>query len=147
LPFPSEFSRVGGVIDWLRERTHAVNAIERLGISPSNPEAEVNNLSGGNQQKVVIGKWLTGKPRVVMFDEATQGIDVKAKQDVYAIARELAQSAAVIYASSDIDEVIGIADRLIVMHGGQVVAGFTSNAFDRTLILEYATGTRGQEPQ
>ncbi|MCC6612698.1 MAG: sugar ABC transporter ATP-binding protein [Anaerolineae bacterium] len=145
LPFLSQFSRALGLIDRLRERTHAAHTIERLGILPPNPEVEVKNLSGGNQQKVVIGKWLTGQPRVVMFDEATQGIDVKAKQDVYRIARDLTQSAAVIYASSDIDEVIGIADRLIVMHDGQVVAEFTTDAFDRNLILEYATGAREKE--
>jgi simple sugar transport system ATP-binding protein len=145
LPFLSQFSRILGLIDHRRERSHAVNLIDRLGITPPNTEAEVSNLSGGNQQKVVIGKWLTGKPRVVMFDEATQGIDVKAKQDVYAIARDLTHSAAVIYAASDIDEVIGIADRLIVMHDGAVVAEFSADAFDRNLILEYATGTREKE--
>ncbi len=142
LPFLGQFSRVLGLIDRLREREHSVNTITRLGIVPANPDAEVQSLSGGNQQKVVIGKWLTGQPRVVMFDEATQGIDVKAKQDVYRIARELARSAAVIYASSDIDEVIGIADRMIVMHAGQIVAEFTAAEFDRARILEYATGSK-----
>jgi simple sugar transport system ATP-binding protein len=144
LPFLSQFAHVLGWIDRLREQAHAVKTIERLGISPPNPDAEVRTLSGGNQQKVAIGKWLTGKPRVVMFDEATQGIDVKAKQDVYAIARDLAKTAAVIYASSDIDEVIGIADRMIVMHDGRIVAEFDAAAFDRGVILEYATGSKQQ---
>jgi simple sugar transport system ATP-binding protein len=145
LPFLSQFSRLFGWIDQQYERRHTVSLIARLGISPANPDVEVQNLSGGNQQKVVIGKWLTGEPRVVMFDEATQGIDVKAKQDVYAIARELTNRAAVIYASSDIDEMIGIADRIIVMHDGQAAAEFTSDAFDRTIILQYATGAREKE--
>jgi simple sugar transport system ATP-binding protein len=145
LPFLGQFAKLLGLVDQLGERVHARNIIERLGISPPNPEIEVQNLSGGNQQKVVIGKWLTGKPRVVLFDEATQGIDVKAKQDVYRIARELTLSAAVIYASSDIDEVIGIADRIIVMHDGQVVAELSAADFDRNLILEFATGARINE--
>jgi simple sugar transport system ATP-binding protein len=145
LPFLSQFAGVLDIIHRRREALHAAATIERLGIQPPNPEADVQHLSGGNQQKVVIGKWLTGKPRVLMFDEATQGIDVKAKQDVYHIARELAREAAVIYASSDIDEVIGIADRILVLRDGAVVAVFAADAFDRSLILEYATGARDQQ--
>jgi simple sugar transport system ATP-binding protein len=146
LPFLGQFTWALEMIDRARETRHAVETIGRLGVHPPNPEAEIRNLSGGNQQKVVIGKWLAGKARVLMFDEATQGIDVKAKQDVYHIVRQLSQDAAVIYASSDIDEVIGIADRIIVMHDGAVVAQFPAETFDRNLILEYATGAR-KNPQ
>jgi ABC-type sugar transport system ATPase subunit len=85
-------------------------------ITPPDPEILVHNLSGGNQQKVAVGKWFAGTPRVMMFDEATQGIDVRAKQDIYRLACDLTKTAAVIYALSDIDEVLGIADCVLVMH-------------------------------
>ena len=142
LPFLGNFTNALNLIQRRREKIHATDTVEMLAVTPANTELEVAQLSGGNQQKVVIGKWLAGRARVMMFDEATQGIDVKAKQDVYRIVRNLSENAAVIYASSDIDEVIGVADRIIVMHDGQLVASFENGVFDRNLILEYATGAR-----
>jgi len=142
LPFLGQFTWAFDLLHRRREDIHATATVEMLAVTPNDPEVEVRNLSGGNQQKVVIGKWLAGNARVMLFDEATQGIDVKAKQDVYRIVRDLAQKAAVIYASSDIDEVIGVADRIIVMHDGRIVAELDSAQFDRNLILEYATGSR-----
>lgn len=142
LPFLSHFARLGGFIDRARERRHTRTTIERLGIIPANPEAEVGSLSGGNQQKVAIGKWLARNARVLLFDEATQGIDVKAKHDVYRIVRDLSQTAAVLYASSDIDEIVGIADRVLVMHDGAIMAELTGDQIERGIILEYSTGAR-----
>ena len=102
----------------------------------------VKNLSGGNQQKVVIGKWFGREPQVMIFDEATQGIDVRAKRDVYALARDVSRRAGVIYVSSEIDEVLGLADRVLVMRDGRIVAEFSAAEADRQRVLEYATGTR-----
>ncbi len=100
----------------------------------------VKNLSGGNQQKVVIGKWLLQKGRVVLFDEATQGIDIGAKQEVYVLARELAHTSAVIFSSSDVDEVLGLADHVLVMRDGQIVGEFDTQSIDRQQVMELATG-------
>jgi simple sugar transport system ATP-binding protein len=126
--------------------------IEQVGLTPPRPDMLVKQLSGGNQQKVAVGKWFGGQPRVMMFDEATQGIDIKAKREVYDLVHHLCDRAAVIYASSDIDEVVGLADRVLVMKDGAVVADLSAAEADRQLILEYATGatssgTRQPGPQ
>jgi simple sugar transport system ATP-binding protein len=142
LPFLSQFSWASGLMRPARELNHAQTIIQQLGLIPAEPDKAVRDLSGGNQQKVAIGKWFASVPRVMMFDEATQGIDVRAKRDVYALARSLAQTSAVLYASSDIDEVVGIADRVLVMRDGRIVAELNGQDIDRTQILEYATGTR-----
>jgi ABC-type sugar transport system ATPase subunit len=128
-------------MQYLREVAHGQEIIRQVSLTPPNLEMLVHNLSGGNQQKVAVGKWFAGTPRVMMFDEATQGIDVRAKQDIYRLARELTKTAAVLYASSDIDEVLGIADRVLVMHAGSIVATLAGDALDRATVLAYATGS------
>ena len=125
-----------------RELANANTIISNVGLTPPNPAMLVKNLSGGNQQKVAIGKWFGKQAQVMLFDEATQGIDVRAKQDVYELAQKLCETSAVIYASSDIDEVIGVANRVIVMKDGEIVATLNEDELDRNLILEYATGAR-----
>lgn len=142
LPFLSQFSWVSGLMQPRREQAHARNVIQQLGVTPPETDKLVRDLSGGNQQKIAIGKWSGGTPRVMMFDEATQGIDVRAKRDVYALAREQSKTSAVIYASSDIDEVLGLADRVLVMRDGKIVAELHGDTLDRSTVLEYATGTR-----
>jgi simple sugar transport system ATP-binding protein len=145
LPFLGQFVWLKGIVNRVRERQHATSIIHRLGITPPNPNAVVHNLSGGNQQKVAVGKWLAGSARLMLFDEATQGIDLRAKHDVYLIARQIAESAAVIFASSDIDEIVGVADRAVVMRDGAIVAELSGAQLDRSLILEYATGARAPQ--
>ncbi len=125
-----------------REMDHTQKIIEQVGLTPPRPEMPVMNLSGGNQQKVVIGKWFGRKARVMLFDEATQGIDIKAKRDVYDLARRLSQEAGVVYASSEIDEVLGLADRVLVMRNGQIAAELSAQEASRQDVLEYATGIR-----
>ena len=142
LPFLDLFSWVAGLMRRTRELSNAQKIASDVGLTPPDPHMLVKNLSGGNQQKVAIGKWFGKQARVMLFDEATQGIDVRAKRDVYELAQQLCQQAAVIYASSDIDEVIGVANRVIVMKDGRVVASLGADELDRNLILEYATGAR-----
>lgn len=141
LPFLKLFSTAGWVLRQ-RENNHAQHIIKQVGLTPPEPEMKVKNLSGGNQQKVVIGKWLGGEPRVMIFDEATQGIDVGAKREIYNLARRLADKTGVIFASSEIDEVLGLADRVLVIRDGRVVAEFPAAEADRQVVLEYATGAR-----
>jgi len=139
LPFIRDFSYLSFVLSF-KEISHVLQIINRLKLVPPNPEMTVKNLSGGNQQKVVIGKWLLQKGRVVLFDEATQGIDIGAKQEVYVLARELAHTSAVIFSSSDVDEVLGLADHVLVMRDGQIVGEFDTQPIDRQQVMELATG-------
>ncbi len=145
LPFLGLFSWVAGLMDRARELANANTIISNVGLTPPNPAMLVKNLSGGNQQKVAIGKWFGKQAQVMLFDEATQGIDVRAKRDVYDLAQTLCETSAVIYASSDIDEVIGVANRVIVMKDGEIVATLDGDELDRNLILEYATGARAPD--
>jgi ABC-type sugar transport system ATPase subunit len=99
----------------------------------------VKNLSGGNQQKVVIGKWLLRSPRVFILDEPTRGIDVGAKNEVYKIINRLAaEGAGILMISSEIEELIGMCDRILVMAHGEIRATFERAEFDREEILKAA---------
>jgi len=101
----------------------AVEAIARLGIRARGPEQVVGQLSGGNQQKVVLGKWLATNPRILIMDEPTRGIDVGAKSEIHALMGKLAQEGmAIVMISSELPEVLGMADRVLVMNGGTSVA-------------------------
>ncbi|MEW9805022.1 sugar ABC transporter ATP-binding protein [Mesorhizobium marinum] len=113
----------------------------RLDIKASSIATEVGTLSGGNQQKVVLGKWLSRDPRVLICDEPTRGIDVGAKQEIYAMLRRLADSGvAIIMISSDMEEVIGISDRIAVMHEGQISGLLDRDEFSEHNVLLLAVG-------
>jgi ribose transport system ATP-binding protein len=97
------------------------------------------NLSGGNQQKVVIGKWLMSKPKLFILDEPTRGVDVGAKYEIYSIIHELAKSGnGVLMISSEVEELIGMCDRILVMSQGELVGEFADKSFDREVILRAA---------
>lgn len=145
LPFLTQFSWVTGLMRRALEMVNAERIVKDVGVNPPNTAQLVKNLSGGNQQKVAIGKWFGRQAKVMLFDEATQGIDVRAKYDVYLLAQKLCATSAVIYASSDIDEVVGVANRIVVMRDGEIVAELGAGEMDRNLILEYATGARHGE--
>ena len=106
-------------------------------------QQEVQVLSGGNQQKVVLAKWLATEPRVVLLDEPTRGIDVGAKVAVYQLIRELAErGVAILLISSELPEVIGMADRLIVMRDGRIAGDLPSGASEEA-VLALAAGAAG----
>lgn len=110
-----------GLISYGRERETATQQIASLKVKTPGPEVRVLNLSGGNQQKVVLGKWLAMSPRVMILDEPTRGIDVGAKAEIYRLMRELADKGAVILMiSSDMEEVLNVSDRIAVMHEGEI---------------------------
>jgi ribose transport system ATP-binding protein len=110
--------------------------------APAGVGRPARTLSGGNQQKVVLGKWLLGRPSVVLLDEPTRGIDVGAKQHVYRLVADLAAAgAAVLLASSEIEELLGLADRILVLRRGSVVDELARPEFDRERILAAALGT------
>ena len=97
--------------------------IGSLGIKAPSPETRAGNLSGGNQQKVALARWLASNPKVLILDEPTQGVDVGAKAEIHKLIRRLAaQGLAVLMISSDLPEILGMSDRIAVMGGGRIVA-------------------------
>jgi rhamnose transport system ATP-binding protein len=109
-----------GLIDRTAEAAMAETYRKRLAIRSPDTKTEVGKLSGGNQQKVMLAKWLETKPRVLIFDEPTRGIDVGAKAEVHAIIRQLAtEGVAILVISSDLPEVLALADRVLVMREGR----------------------------
>jgi ribose transport system ATP-binding protein len=103
----------------------------------------VRFLSGGNQQKVVLGKWLAMKPKVLLLDEPTRGIDIGAKREIYALMEELArQGMAILFVSSDLEEVIGMSDRVLVMHEGRLSGELARAELGEEAIMRLATGQK-----
>jgi len=117
---------------WLRdaaERALTLDFIRDLGVKAAGPQAPGGSLSGGNQQKIALARWLATKPRILILDEPTQGVDVGAKSEIYKTIRQLAADGlAVLMISSDLPEVLGMSDRLAVMRGGTIVAEFPRGA-------------------
>lgn len=127
-------------IDYEEETNVAGDMVERLRIRTPGLEQEVRYLSGGNQQKVVIAKWLLEKARILIFDEPTRGIDVGAKKEVYSLINELVgQGVGVIMVSSELPEVLGMSDRIYVMSAGRITGELSAQEATQERILEYAT--------
>ncbi|MCX5580072.1 ATP-binding cassette domain-containing protein [Kaistia terrae] len=120
LPNISRWARFG-LLNWRAEAAAARELVTRLDIQPPSIKPQIRNLSGGNQQKVVVGRWLTGESRVFLFDEPTTGVDVGSKIEIYRQMVELARSgAAVIFISSDFEEISAMCDRTMVMQKGRI---------------------------
>ncbi|HEX4298044.1 MAG TPA: sugar ABC transporter ATP-binding protein, partial [Devosia sp.] len=112
-----------------------------LGIKAPQLSTKAANLSGGNQQKVVLAKWLAMSPKVMIFDEPTRGIDVGAKAEIYRLMRGLADAGvAVMMISSDMEEVIGVSDRIVVMHEGRISGALSRDQFSEENVLQLAVG-------
>jgi rhamnose transport system ATP-binding protein len=130
-----------GVIDRTAERDSARRLIERLDIRPPRPEVTTSNLSGGNQQKVALGKLLATRPRVLVLDEPTQGVDVGARAEIHRLIESLVEEGlAVLLISSDLPEVLGLADRILVMRGGRIVAEMASGCSAAEVMLAAGGG-------
>ncbi len=115
----------GGIIDERWERENARRQVDVLGIRTPSLDQPIRHLSGGNQQKVILGRWLSEEVKVLLLDEPTRGIDVGAKSDIYALIFKLAQEGvAVLMVSSDLPEVLGLSDRMLVMREGRMSAAF-----------------------
>lgn len=129
-----------GIVSRSKENGLAEKAIEKLKIKTPSPEQTVNNLSGGNQQKIVVGKWLVRSAEVVIFDEPTRGIDVAAKVEIYNIMNDLKrQGIGVIFVSSEMPEVMGMSDRILVMCNGKITGDLVSRETTQDEILRCAT--------
>ncbi len=133
------FSRLG-VVDRGRLRQAAGEVVRSLGIRTPSLEQEVRYLSGGNQQKVVIGKWLIGRSRILLMDEPTRGIDVGAKVEIYELMNDLtAQGNAILMVSSELPEVLGMSDRIIVMSEGRITGELPAAEATQERVMDLAT--------
>jgi ribose transport system ATP-binding protein len=135
-----------GFRDTAREASLSAEMIQSLRIKTPSDRQVVQFLSGGNQQKAVIGKWLALKPKVLLLDEPTRGIDIGAKQEIYRLMEELAaQGVAIVFASSEMEEILGMSDRVLVMHEGRITGELSRHQLSEEAILHLATGTASPE--
>jgi len=131
----------GGFLDRTAETTVTRKIADRLAIKCSDLDQHVSELSGGNQQKVVIGKWLATQPKIIILDEPTKGIDIGSKAAVHAFISELvAQGVSVILVSSELPELMGMSDRIVVMYKGRIVRVLPRAEFDPATIVSAAVG-------
>jgi rhamnose transport system ATP-binding protein len=130
-----------GLLDSGRERAIAQSYVRQLGIKTTSVDAPVETLSGGNQQKVALARWLAASPAVLILDEPTQGVDIGAKAEIHRLMSELAgRGLAILMISSELPEVLGMSDRIAVMHNGTVVDILDRAAATQEAVLERALG-------
>jgi ribose transport system ATP-binding protein len=128
---------------------HAENQLvgdyaKKLNIKPPSIDQETMKLSGGNQQKVVLARWLCARPKVLILDEPTQGIDVGAKREIYLLINELVkQGLAILMISSELPEILAMSDRVLVMHRGRITGEFLQRDASPEKVLACATGFVG----
>ena len=128
-----------GFLSTTLETRLAQDYVERLRIKTPSVQQIVENLSGGNQQKVVIAKWLATNPQILLLDEPTRGIDVNAKNEIYKLISELAEAGlAIVMVSSELPEIMAITDRIIVLSEGKQTAEFTLSQATEELIMRAA---------
>ncbi len=133
-----------GVLKPAKEQELSDKLIKQLLIKTAGGEQVVGSLSGGNQQKVVIGKWLATKPKILILDEPTRGVDIGAKKEIYDIMNRLAEEGvAILMISSELPEVLGMSDRILVMHEGRITGEFSREEATQELIMQRATGGAG----
>ncbi|WP_338826610.1 sugar ABC transporter ATP-binding protein [Neomoorella thermoacetica] len=131
----------GMIVDHKKTKSICKKYIEMLKIKTPNLEQVVEKLSGGNQQKILIAKWLLTEPEILILDEPTRGIDVGAKAEIHSLMSSLAQEGrAIIMISSELPEILGMSDRIIVMHEGKIAAELSRQEANQDLIMKYATG-------
>ncbi len=142
LPNLDRLSRFG----WVRRGQEArlvEESIRRLGVRTASPAKLVGQLSGGNQQKVVLGKWLARQPRVLLFDEPTRGVDVGARSEIYGLMDQLAGAGvAILMISSDLEEILGMSDRVLVLHEGRLAGEVAREDLSEQAVMLLATGGR-----
>jgi len=130
-----------GFLDFAKEKKISEKMIKAMRVKTPNENQIIRYLSGGNQQKVVLGKWLAMKPKILLLDEPTRGIDVGAKSEIYALMEELAESGvAILYVSSEMEEILGMADRALVMHEGRISGELSRSELTEENIMHLATG-------
>jgi len=136
-----KFCRGSQLINFRKEEEKGRELIRRFNIKTPSHKTPAGSLSGGNQQKIVISKWILGDPDIIIMDEPTRGIDVAAKAEIHLLMSELAaQGKAVIMISSEMPEVMGVSDRAIVLHEGKLIGELNRSEFSQEKIMSYAIG-------
>ncbi|QJR22081.1 D-xylose ABC transporter, ATP-binding protein XylG [Brevinematales bacterium NS] len=136
-----------GVINKNEEIKQTQYYVQKLRVKTPTIEQEVRNLSGGNQQKVIIGKWLLTKPKVLFLDEPTRGIDVGAKYEIYNLMNALVdEGVCVVMISSELPELLGMSDRILVIHQGRITGELEASKATQETVMYYATGGTGEAP-
>ncbi|MEM7785157.1 MAG: sugar ABC transporter ATP-binding protein, partial [Planctomycetota bacterium] len=129
-----------GIADFRTQKSQTKTMIEKLSVKTPGPHQISKFLSGGNQQKVVLGKWLTMSPQLLLLDEPTRGIDVGAKQEIYQLMEQLAKEGmGVLFVSSELEEILGLADRVYVMHEGKITGELARDQLSEEAIMQLAT--------
>lgn len=145
VPGLARHQRAGGLLNFARERQDSVQMTDTLKIKTPNDRQLTQYLSGGNQQKVVLAKWLTMQPRVLLLDEPTRGVDIGAKQEIYRLMEELAeQGVAILFVSSEMEEVLSMSDRVLVMHEGRIAGNLARDELSEEAVMQLATGGNNQ---
>ena len=135
-----------GWLNFGKEAALAASFVERLGVKTASIAAPAGSLSGGNQQKVALARWLATEPSVLILDEPTQGIDVGAKAEIHRLMCDLAERGlAIIMISSELPEILGMSDRIAVMHAGQVVGLVDRTSATQENLLAMALGHTPEE--
>ncbi|WP_345828019.1 sugar ABC transporter ATP-binding protein [Erwinia sp. HDF1-3R] len=135
-----EYSSRGGFVSHMQMAKDCMEQIRRLNIKTPTMDQIINNLSGGNQQKVLIARWLLAQPKVLILDEPTRGIDVGAKAEIYRLISELAnRGVAIVMVSSELPEILGMSDRVMVMHAGRITGILSKEDADQETILSLAS--------
>jgi rhamnose transport system ATP-binding protein len=130
-----------GWLDTARERSIATSFVQRLGIKTASIDASVGSLSGGNQQKVALARWLVTEPAVLILDEPTQGVDVGAKAEIHRLMGELADKGlAIVMTSSEMPEILGMSDRIAVMCGATIMDVVDRSEATQEKLLSLALG-------
>ena len=129
-------SSAAGLLTPSKIRDNAIQMIEKMRVVPPDPDAEIRLLSGGNQQKVIVGRWLCVQPKVIILDEPTQGIDVGTKAQIYALVMDLARSGCgIILISSEFIELVNLADRILVIRDGRTTAELPGRQMDVDILF------------
>ncbi|WDE97445.1 ATP-binding cassette domain-containing protein [Lentisphaera profundi] len=138
LPSLKEYSK-NGLIQKAGEKQLALEQIQKMKIKVPDDSYTASTLSGGNQQKIVLGKWMSMNPKVIIFDEPTRGIDIGARSEIYTLMNHLAaQGCAIIMISSDMEEVLGMSDRICVMHEGKLTGTLKRSEFSEESVMQLA---------
>ena len=146
LPGLWRHQRMLGFANQHQVRGDTVKMIDELRIRTPSVNQTVQLLSGGNQQKVVVGKWLALGPKLFLLDEPTRGIDVGAKEEIYRLMEQLARDGmAILFASSEMEEILGMSDRTLVMHEGRISGELTRDQLSEEAVMQLATGGSPQE--
>ncbi len=140
LPILKRISNLG-VINKIKERKIATKEWEDLRIKAPSIDTKASTLSGGNQQKIVLAKWLAADCKVIFMDEPTRGVDVGAKQEIYKLLAELAEAGiAIVIVSSEMEELLGMSDRILILHEGVSAGEISKGEFSQEIVMQYSSG-------